>query len=37
MSRTAFHLYKVLMEYGNIDSRNLRKEAGLNVKEESRL
>jgi hypothetical protein len=33
ISRTAYHLYNVLMEHGNIDSRNLRKKAGLNAKE----
>ncbi|MBP1989631.1 AlkZ-related protein [Paenibacillus eucommiae] len=33
ISRTAFHLYKVLMEHGNIDSRNLRVKAGLNAKD----
>ncbi|WP_422659801.1 AlkZ-related protein [Paenibacillus sp. EC2-1] len=36
ISRTAFHLYKVLMEHGNMDSRNLRKEAGLNAKEDKK-
>lgn len=33
ISRTAYHIYKILSEYGNIDSRNLRKETGLEAKE----
>ncbi|CAM4332157.1 AlkZ-related protein [Paenibacillus tarimensis] len=36
LSRTAYHLYKVLREHGNIDSRNLRKAAGLHTKESKR-
>ncbi|RED75309.1 AlkZ-related protein [Cohnella phaseoli] len=33
ISRTAYHIYKVLCEHGNIDSRNLRKLTDLNNKE----
>lgn len=33
ISRTAYHIYKVLCEHGNIDSRNLRKLTGLDKKE----
>lgn len=36
ISRTAYHLYKVIMLHGNIDSRNLRKESGLNAKEDKK-
>ncbi len=33
ISRTAYHIYKVLCEHGNIDSRNLRKLTDLSNKE----
>ncbi|WP_199621122.1 AlkZ-related protein [Paenibacillus alkalitolerans] len=33
MSRTAFHIYKILLEHGSVDSRTLRKLAGLGDKE----
>ncbi|PZD97466.1 hypothetical protein DNH61_02410 [Paenibacillus sambharensis] len=33
LSRTAYHLYKVLREHEHIDSRNLRIAAGLHAKE----
>jgi len=33
LSRTAYSLYQVLREHGNIDTRNLRKAAGLDAKE----
>ncbi|MCM3745870.1 hypothetical protein M3223_00740 [Paenibacillus pasadenensis] len=36
ISNAANRLYKVLSENGNIDSRNLRKEAGLNAKEDKK-
>lgn len=36
VSRTAYHLYTVLLEHGNIDSRNLRKMAGLSAKEDKK-
>ncbi|SDE06605.1 hypothetical protein SAMN02799630_04678 [Paenibacillus sp. UNCCL117] len=33
ISSTAYHIYKVLKEHGNMDSRNLRKLSGLDAKE----
>ena len=36
LSRTAYHLYHVLSEYSNMDSRNLRKIAGLHNKEDKK-
>ncbi|MCQ6557380.1 AlkZ-related protein [Paenibacillus mendelii] len=34
MSATAYHMYKILMEQGNVDSRHLRMLSGLDSKEE---
>lgn len=36
VSRSAYHLYNVLMEHGNVDSRNLREKAGLSAKEDKK-
>jgi len=36
LSHTAFRLYKLLLSEGNVDSRNLRKLAGLDAKEDKR-
>lgn len=36
ISRQAYQIYKVMSEHGNIDSRNLRKEAGLNTREDKK-
>jgi len=37
ISRPAYHLYYVLLEQGNVDSRNLRKLAGLSAKEDKKV
>jgi hypothetical protein len=37
ISIAAYDLYKILLDHGNIDSRNLRKSAGLNDKEDKKV
>jgi len=36
MSRAAYHIYNIIKEHEMIDSRNLRKEAGLGAKEDKK-